>query len=48
MGIMADKHDPMDEKYWKKRIEQSIKMIRKDKFITPKHEEDFIKKLRKI
>jgi hypothetical protein len=45
---MANKHDPMDEKYWKKRIEQSIKMIGKDKLINSRQEEDLIKKLRKM
>jgi hypothetical protein len=40
--------DPMDENYWKKRIEQSIKRIGKDKLISPIHEKELIEKLRKI
>lgn len=42
-------HDPMDEKYWKKRIEESIKKIhRGDKLLTEKQTKDLIKKIRKI
>lgn len=41
------KPDPMDEKYWKKRIEKSIMKIRKDKLLTEMQSKDLIKKLRK-
>lgn len=45
---MADKHDPMDEKYWKKRIEQSIKKIGKDKLLSKTQTSDLVKKIRKV
>lgn len=41
-------HNPMDEKYWKKRIERSIKRIGRDKLISSKQEIKLIKQLRRI
>lgn len=42
-----EKHDPMDEAYWKKKIEKSIKRIRKDKLITENEMKDLVQRIRK-
>ena len=43
-----NKIDPMNEDYWKKKIERSIKRIGKDKLITKLQKEDLIKRLKKV
>lgn len=45
---MVEKHDPMDEEFWKKEIEKTLKLHTKDKLITESQRKKLVNKLRKI
>lgn len=43
---MENNHDPMDEKYWKKEIEQTLKEHEKNKLLTNTEVKKLVKKIR--
>ncbi len=44
---MGNNHDLMDKKFWKKRIEQTLKQHGKDKLLTKMQVKKLVKKIRK-
>ena len=46
--MTEQKHDPMDEEYWKKQIEKTLKLHTKDKLITEDQRQKLLKHLKKI